>query len=106
MDREHQYDLLTAALLGAALGAAATLLIGTGVSRRQPRSPVRRALRQGGKWASTRSAAIGGALRPDALRGQMGDVLSSARESIADVVDSELRDLRKKLRRERRRIGL
>src|SRR4030081_2523427 len=46
--REAQYDLLTAALIGAAIGATATLLLRRGPSGQRPVAPVLR----GAKWAS------------------------------------------------------
>lgn len=105
MDRDHQYDLLTAALLGAALGATAAMLIGTGM-RGSQRSQTQRIMRRGRKWATSRGRAIGSALDPSDVKEQMGDALASAREAISDAVDGELRDLRKAMRRQRRRLGV
>ena len=45
--RDAQYDLLTAALIGAAIGATATLLLRRGPSGSRPVTPVLR----GAKWA-------------------------------------------------------
>src|SRR4029453_12402907 len=45
--RDAQYDLLTAALIGAAIGATATLLLRRGPSGTRPVTPVMR----GAKWA-------------------------------------------------------
>jgi hypothetical protein len=42
----------------------------------------------------------------DTVREELGDALDSAREKVADVVDSELRDLRKAIRRQRKRLGI
>src|SRR5256885_16320851 len=64
-DREQQYDLLTAALIGAAVGAGITLLLRKGPSGRRPVGPlVRYAGRgaalagmaglEGAKWAGGR----------------------------------------------------
>src|SRR5205809_7376549 len=39
-DREQQYDLLTAALIGAAVGAGVTLLLRRGPSGRRPVGPL------------------------------------------------------------------
>jgi hypothetical protein len=41
-----------------------------------------------------------------AVREELGDALDSAREAVADVVESELRDLRKAIRRQRKRLGI
>src|SRR5690606_40521087 len=51
MDRDHQYDLLTAALIGAAVGATATLLVATGM-REARRTPTQRMVRRGRNWAT------------------------------------------------------
>ena len=64
-EREQQYDLLTAALIGAAVGAGVTLLLRRGPSGRRPVGPlVRYAGRgaalaglaglEGAKWAGSR----------------------------------------------------
>ena len=42
----------------------------------------------------------------DAVREELGDALDAARERVADVVESELRDLRKAIRRQRKRLGV
>jgi hypothetical protein len=42
----------------------------------------------------------------DTVRAELGDALDSAREAVADVVESELRDLRKAIRRQRKRLGV
>ncbi len=96
-DREEQYDLLTAALIGVAIGAAAALLVTAAVPRRPPPHPTRRALRRGGKAAVA---------APAAASRQIGEYLDSAREAIADTVESELKDLRRSIRRQRRRLGV
>src|SRR5512133_4027001 len=55
-DRDQQYDLLTAALLGAMIGAGAALMLRRGPSGRRPLTPIARAA--GGaavgaaKWAN------------------------------------------------------
>src|SRR6478752_1698690 len=53
--REAQYDLLTAALIGAAIGATATLLLRRGPSGQRPVTPIVR----GAKWAGRGAAAAG-----------------------------------------------
>jgi len=42
----------------------------------------------------------------DTVREELGDALDSAREKVADVVETELRDLRKAIRRQRKRLGV
>ena len=53
--RDAQYDLLTAALIGAAIGATATLLLRRGPSGTRPVAPVIR----GAKWAGRGAMAAG-----------------------------------------------
>jgi gas vesicle protein len=149
-EREQQYDLLTAALIGAAVGAGVTLLLRRGPTGRRPVGPlIRYAGRgaalaglgglegakwagrygmQGARWAGDR--AVDGArwAGPRAKRGfqsavergsdlvdripvdevvdQVRDYVDTAREAINDVVKDELTDLRKAVRRQRKRIGI
>src|SRR4051812_33829199 len=149
-DREQQYDLLTAALIGAAVGAGITLLVRRGPSGRRPLGPVMRyagrgaalagmAGMEGAKWAGSRGlegarwaggrAAEGARwAAPRARRGirtavergeelidripvddvveQVRDYVDTARGAINDVVKEELNDLRKAVRRQRKRIGI
>ena len=149
-EREQQYDLLTAALIGAAVGAGITLLLRRGPSGRRPVGPLARyagrgaalaglAGLEGAKWAGSRGlegarwaggrAAEGARwAAPRAKRGfrtavergeemidripvddvveQVRDYVDTARDAINDVVKDELNDLRKAVRRQRKRIGI
>jgi gas vesicle protein len=149
-EREQQYDLLTAALIGAAVGAGITLLLRKGPSGRRPVGPLARyagrgaalaglAGFEGAKWAGSRGlegarwaggrAAEGARWAgPRARRGfntavdrgeeiidripvgdvveQVRDYVDTARDAINDVVKDELNDLRKAVRRQRKRIGI
>ena len=149
-EREQQYDLLTAALIGAAVGAGITLLLRKGPSGRRPVGPlVRYAGRgaalaglaglEGAKWAGGRGLegarwagdrAVEGArwagprarrgfnsavergeelvdrIPVDAMVDQVRDYVDTARDAINDVVKDELNDLRKAVRRQRKRIGI
>ena len=149
-EREQQYDLLTAAIIGAAVGAGITLLLRRGPSGRRPVGPlVRYAGRgaalaglagvEGARWAGNRGLegarwagerAMEGArwAGPRAQRGfrtavdrgeelvdripvdevveQVRDYVDTARGAINDVVKDELNDLRKAVRRQRKRIGI
>ena len=108
-DPEQQYDLLTAALLGAVIGAGTTLLLrpkrrrvllpDAGMTRAASRAATAagKAGTRGARWLRKRGHAV-----DDALQGFLG----SAKERIDDVVSAELRDLRRALRRQRRRLGL
>lgn len=115
--RDQQYDLLTAALLGAMIGAGAALLVRRGPSGRRPLTPVARAAggaarwagkhgRRGARWAAKRGGEMWERVPVDAVREEIGDALDAARERVADVVESELRDLRKAIRRQRKRLGV
>jgi gas vesicle protein len=149
-EREQQYDLLTAALIGAAVGAGITLLVRRGPSGRRPLGPVLRyagrgaALAgmagvegakwaggrglEGARWAGSRAAEGARWAAPRARRGirtavergeelidripvddmveQVRDYVDTAREAINDVVKDELNDLRKAVRRQRKKIGI
>jgi len=149
-EREQQYDLLTAAIIGAAVGAGITLLLRRGPSGRRPVGPLVRyagrgaalaglAGMEGAKWAGSRGLegarlagdrAVEGArwAAPHAKRGfrtavdrggelvdripvddvveQVREYVDTARGAINDVVQDELNDLRKAVRRQRKRIGI
>ena len=149
-EREQQYDLLTAALIGAAVGAGITLLLRRGPSGRRPVGPLARyagrgaALAglaglegakwaggrglEGARWAGGRAAEGARWAAPRARRGfrtavergeemidripvddvveQVRDYVDTARDAINDVVKDELNDLRKAVRRQRKRIGI
>jgi gas vesicle protein len=149
-DRDQQYDLLTAALLGAAIGAAVTLLFRTGPSGRRPIGPVIGAAGRGAtlaglaglagarwagdraepgarwlaeqgrdraRWARKRAARGYKAARErgadlidqlplDDVADSVREYVDSAREAINDVVREEMSDLRKAVRRQRKRIGI
>ena len=149
-EREQQYDLLTAALIGAAVGAGVTLLLRRGPSGRRPVGPlVRYAGRgaalagaaglEGARWAGERGVDgarwAGGRAKegarwvaPRAKRGfrsavergedlvdripldevveQVREYVDTAKDAINDAVKDELDDLRKAVRRQRKRIGI
>ncbi|MEO8577496.1 MAG: hypothetical protein ABI556_12380 [Gemmatimonadales bacterium] len=149
-EREQQFDLLTAALLGAAVGAVVTLIFRTGPSGRRPLGPLLSASGKGAKWAAlaglegarwagdraapgarwaaergregARFAADRGARGYRAARDRGEELVESipvdditegvreyvdgAREAINDVVRAEMNDLRKAVRRQRKRIGI
>lgn len=123
-DREavdEQYDLLTAALIGVAIGVGTTLLVRRGPSGDRPVSPMLRGAAKGAKWAGLGAARLGarGAswardagsdlwerIPRDEIRDHVRDYLGKAQEAIDDVVETELRDLRRALRRQRKRLGI
>ena len=120
-ERDQQYDLLTAAVLGAMIGAGAALMLRRGPSGRRPLAPFARVAggaavgaarwankrgRRGARWAAKRGEELWDRVPVDAVREEIGDALEAAREAVTDVVESELRDLRKAIRRQRKRLGV
>ena len=120
-DREGQYDLLTAALMGMALGAGITYVLRRGPSGRRPISPAldgagrglawagRNALKAGSlgaSWAGERGSELWDKVPRDEIRRTVSKNLENARETIDDAVESELRALRRSIRRRRKQLGL
>jgi len=118
---DHEYDLLTAALIGVTIGAGVTYLLRTGPSGRRPMSPMftgigrganwagRKAAhlsRHGAKWAARQSEDLWDRIPRDQIRDQVSEYLGRAREAIDDMVESELHDLRRSIRRQRKRLGV
>ncbi|MDQ3081471.1 MAG: hypothetical protein M3R07_04575 [Gemmatimonadota bacterium] len=149
-EREQQFDLLTAALLGAAAGAVITLIFRTGPSGRRPIAPMLSATGKGAKWAALagldgarwagdraapgarwaaehgrdgarwageragrgfkaardRGEDLADAVPVDDIAESVREYVEGAREAINDVVRAEMNDLRKAVRRQRKRIGI
>jgi gas vesicle protein len=118
---DEQYDLLTAALIGVVIGVGTTLLVRRGPSGRRPLSPLMSGAARGAKWAGEGAARLGkrGAswardageelwdrIPREEIRDQVRDYVSRAHEAIDDTVNSELRDLRRALKRQRKRLGI
>jgi hypothetical protein len=118
---EHEYDLLTAALIGMTVGAGLTFILRRGPSGRRPVSPVLDRVGQGASWAGRHAARLGlrGArwaadrgedawerIPRHEIREHVSDYVGRAREAIDDAVASELHDLRRAVRRQRSRLGI
>ena len=118
---DAEYDLLTAALLGLTLGAGLTYMLRRGPSGRRPVSPVMREMGRGATWAGRNAARLGtagarwaadrgedlwDAVPREEIREHVSDYMGKAREAIDDVVSSELKDLRRAIRRQRKRLGI
>ena len=118
---DEQYDLLTAALIGLVVGVGTTLLVRRGPSGRRPVSPMLRGAAMGAKWAGLGAARLGarGAtwardageelwdrMPREEIRDHLREYLSRAQETIDDTVEHELRDLRRAIRRQRKRLGI
>ena len=87
-DREVQTDMVAAALVGAALGMAATLLLRP---RRTHAHPMKKRAEE---WLD--SLPDGGEIKE-----RLAEYVETAREAIDRTVEGELRSLRKRLRRSR-----
>lgn len=126
--RDEDLDLLTAALIGLTVGVGVTMLIRRGPAGRRPlvaglelaghgarvagmagmtgarvasRAAARNAQRgwsRGMEWANE--------LPLDDVGDQLRDYVDAAKGAIEDTVTGELQDLRKAIRRRRRRLGL
>jgi hypothetical protein len=110
--REAQYDLLTAALLGLAIGAGTTLLLRRGPSGLRPLVPALRAARVGAKlagrgarYAWDRGVDAWDRVPRDEIEERVRDYFESARDTIDGFVESELKDLRRAIRRQRKKLG-
>ena len=96
-EREVQTDIVAAALVGAALGVAATLLLRP---RRRPR--LGDVARHTASRARKRSEAWLDSLpNGDEIKERLAEYVETAREAIDRTVEGELRSLRKRLRRSR-----
>jgi len=126
--RDQEYDLLTAALIGLAVGAGLTYMLRRGPSGRRPMTPVMLGMGKGATWAGKKAARAGSVgarwtakrgsemwdrIPRDEIRDTMSDYrdnvadyLGRARDAIDDVVESELKDLRRAVRRQRKRLGI
>lgn len=101
-------------LMGVAVGTAITMLFRSGPRGRPAAmmmSAAGLAAGSGAKWAGKRArrgASWVGDRVPsmDDLTDEVGGYLSAARDTITDTVSDELRDLRKAIRRQRKRIGV
>ncbi|HMA02764.1 MAG TPA: hypothetical protein VKP02_10415 [Gemmatimonadaceae bacterium] len=67
---------------------------------------VGRAGRRGAKWAARRSEEMMDLVPVDDIAESIGDYVKNAREAIDDTVSHELNDLRKAIRRHRKRLGV
>ena len=124
VSRDEDLDLLTAALIGLTLGVGVTLLVR---GRSAPRSPLSRRVDEvvdrGARIASLAGSAGSGMARKaargarrgmewaedislDGVGEQLHDYFEAAKGAVEDTVSGELQDLRKSIRRRRRRLGI
>jgi hypothetical protein len=115
--REAQYDLLTAALLGLAIGAGTTLLFRRGPSGFRPIGPAlglasmgaqagARLAGRGARYAWKRGREAWDRIPREEIEEKLRDYFESARDSIDHMVESELKDLRRAIRRQRKKLGI
>jgi gas vesicle protein len=119
--RDSEYDLLTAALIGATIGASLTYMLRRGPSGSTPMAPVMRGIgtgakwagrnagrlgRRGGQWAAHQGREMWDRVPAEEISSNVSDYMGRAREAIDDVVESELKDLRRAIRRQRKRLGI
>ena len=103
--------------VGLAVGAGIALVARERARRRRPmarlerfaRSGVKEARRlrdRGTKWALDKGEALRDGVPVSDIGDSVADYLETARQSIDDAVNREIRDLRKAIRRERKRLGV
>jgi hypothetical protein len=107
--------------MGMAVGAGLTYMLRRGPSGRRPISPALHGAGRGLAWAGknawkagSRGASWAGDLGGemwekvprDEIRRGVSRKMSSAKEAIDDVVEAELRALRRSIRRRRKQLGL
>lgn len=126
--RDQELDLLTAALIGVTVGVGVTLLLRRGPAGRRPlvmgMELAGRGARVAGMAGMTGARVAGRAAAKNARRGwsrgmewaeelplddvgeQLREYFDAAKGAIEDTVSGELQDLRKSIRRHRRRLGV
>lgn len=73
---------------------------------RHVRKKVGRQAADSASWVRARGDALADHFAPDDVSGHMKKYLGEARERISDAVEEELRDLRRAIRRRRRKLGV
>lgn len=110
-------DLLLAIGVGLALGAGLALVARERARRRRPMARLERFARRGvnearrlrdrgTKWAVEQGEALRNGVPVSEIGDSVAEYLETARQSIDDAVNREIRDLRKAIRRERKRLGV
>ena len=61
---------------------------------------------RGARWAAERGEELWDRVPTDEIQERMQEYMESARDSIGEVVEHELRDLRKAIRRRRKQLGV
>lgn len=103
--------------MGLAIGAGTTLLLRQGPSGRRPIAPAWRIAKRGARegarlagrgaqFAWDRGVDAWERIPREEIEERMRDYIDSARDAIEHAVEHELRDLRKAIRRRRKKLGL
>jgi hypothetical protein len=109
------YELLAATVVGVLAGAGIALLVRQSrgkrrrVDRALDRLPSPRGRRRGGRrdrHAAERAATLLGRLPLEGVGEALGAQLAAARAAIDEVVAEEVKDLRKAIRQQRKRLGV
>ena len=108
---EDARTLLTAALIGAAIGAGLGLLASRALDDDSVRGTIRQVRRRGGRAIRRRTAAVSelGSAAGEALGGArdtLGEYAERARDAFESALQREVKQLRRSARRQRRRLGL
>ena len=61
---------------------------------------------RGARWAAEHGGELIDRIPAEEIQERMQEYMESARESIGEVVEHELRDLRKAIRRRRKQLGI
>ena len=61
---------------------------------------------RGARWAAEQGSEMIDRIPAEEIQERMQEYMESARESIGEVVEHELRDLRKAIRRRRKQLGI
>ena len=95
--RDTEYDLLTAALIGVAIGVGTTLLLRGGATAVRSLRP-----------APSRGARLGRMMKRQVAgyAEAAGGYADAARERVDEMAEAELRSLRRAIRRRRKQLGI
>lgn len=113
----EEYDLLIAMALGVVLGTGLTLLLRRGPRGGRPATMMvraagrgatlaRRSGMEGARRVVRRGEKVLDSLPVEEVGDAIGAYIDAAREAIDDVVTREVKDLRKAVRRQRKRFGV
>lgn len=103
--RDAEYDLLTAALIGVAIGVGTTLLLRSGPSGASPAITLVRGAGHMGRGMLPHRASRAERMGREMKR-QMRGYAKAARRQVDDLAAEELQSLRRAIRRRRKQLGL